>query len=485
MLEGEIIVESGVERQGVLEGQLHTYLNTFYNRVRLTPESAFRNDEILETAFTNAASIIERNNFIADTISSPNYIRIVEAEKELQGRCELLFSWCIDGRIPWIHVAGLNASVWEAKAGIIPTFTNAQGQLELDSGSIKENIDAKARDGLPILEILIAHTHGEKTGDCGAMKERKQRGLVPEDQTNLLAENLRLHSQAGALMSDQYNRAARLSNQPELAQAAITAVYDTDAMGMIFGYKTPELRFSTTGLTIYLSGSLSEQLGEKLGDDYMHPGIRKQDFQNAAFAPQMEQMLLDMSKCLLEDEQFDLFRRMMRKHADVLFPDLTQEQHQALEFFIVRTVSRQYLTGLYQKTGERHHFSDHGEGSMSISPDGETVGQFDSDKQVFGASVTSSEEAVDHIKTKIALMEHHNGNSRVQKPFVLFVSSSVGISDSDHTLTRVRSRSRKLYGDIINEPEIAEKIQQGELVLIPALIDENTAEILDIPNFAI
>lgn len=455
-----------------LDTQLRNYLHTFARRTTGLSETT------AEAAFNAAQSIVDRNNHIAETFDSVEFREILDDEQKLQGSCALGGAICIDGRIPGIHAGGGKVSLWETKAGLLNTTNSPiDGRSELTAGTLVAAIVDKGQRGQPLLELLIAHTSlFDPSHGCGAMLEKQARGEVPSN-VDLVEENLGLHEKSISAIQSHYNRAARSRNQPQLSRVAITSVFDTDTMGLVFGYHNNH-SLSTSELTQTLAPVLQNDLSEEFGDIYGEPGVMRKFFTESEFYIGLKRMILNTTGYLLHHDG-GIFDEVDTFIAST-YPDLTTEQNQALRFLIARTSAFQYLTGLYQFQGvEPHHpFAHHGEGFQALSKDGRHVGNFDPKVQVFGANVSTVQEGIDHVLTQSALMDKGSAH----KPFLLFISSAVSANQPRESLQRTTGSNRELTMGIISDPNIQRLIRNNELMPIPVLIDDRTRKILEIPD---
>lgn len=465
-----------------LTGCLEDYLTSFYQRVELYSEIPDQAETIVKAVCQRSSEIIERNNEMAKLISSSDYESIVIREKELRGPCALGASICIDGRLPIVHLFGRIVSCWEKKAGEIKIEASPlDNSPQLASGRLTEAIIDRAKKG-PLLEILVAHTSlSDPKHGCGAMLARQAKGEFPAD-CDLVTENLKIHEQSAEAITDLYNRAAGAYSGEKLVRVAITAVYDTDTMGFVFGYGE-ENSLVTTDLTSSLveqNSELSELLYKKFGLAYKRPGIMKELFTEADLHLDFETMICNIAGVLLE---YDDFLIPVNNYFNSAFSDLELEQQQALRFLIARNVAFQYLTGLYKSQEHPDHiFAVHGEGYQAVSLDGIILGHSDPEVQVFGASPDTVDEVIGHVLTQCALMDK---NAETEKPYILFASTATSRDRNEAILERDRGRDREFYYSLLKDKEIMDKVKKGELVVIPVLIDDRTRAVVEVLNHAV
>ena len=225
--------EAGLDNHPLFE-QFDNYLNNFYGRLHTTGE--FNVALNLESVRRQGLHIININNRVAELNTSERAQSQKERHKGQRGKCAIGICQCIDGRCSIPHTIDQIGSVWETKAGILSLENSpfGDGSKMLESSRLEESIAERAANSEkgPLLEILVAHTslHNPDHG-CGAMKQRQANGLVPAGTTDLVLENLRLHRESAKVIDDIYNRNVE-DESKKLDKVAITAVYDTDTIGL-------------------------------------------------------------------------------------------------------------------------------------------------------------------------------------------------------------------------------------------------------------
>jgi hypothetical protein len=459
--------------------QLDNYLQSLYGRLQ-TSEFGVRVD--LESIRRQGVHIIDINNRVADIHSTERYQDQKEQHKTQRGKCAIGVVQCIDGRNSIPHEIDQVGSVWETKAGILNLETSpfGDGVMTLESSRLEESIAERAQNGDkgPLLEILVAHTsiHNPDHG-CGAMKQRKANGLVPDGTTDLVLENLRIHRESGKVIDEIYNRNVK-SEDERLERVAITAVYDTDTMGYIFGYETQD-PLRAADLASEFESTITEGLVSKLVGGSTGPGLFRDNFNKVGTLLEQSEDLISINELLLGNEDFT---RKISAFADANYPELNDEQRQALRYFVSRNVGFQYLTGLYKEVDHpTHPYSDHEEDYQAVAMDGLTMGQYDPEHQVFGASPSSAEEAIDIVTTQCALMD---SIGKAERPYILFLSRAIpGVIAANGLLENERGILRKTFNKVLGAPEIFDRVKKGELAIIPVLLDK-TRRPVEIPNFA-
>ncbi|MFA6532461.1 MAG: hypothetical protein WCT22_00510 [Patescibacteria group bacterium] len=467
--------ESLTSKELQLVFSLRNYLGHFYGRLPLSPQLRRERGAIREKVFMNALQIIARNNEQAAQYSHKDFDDIITREKDIRGPCSLGISICIDGRLIIPFIAGRLIKAHEAKAGLIEIENSPiDGKNEIKSGRLTEAIKKKAEQG-DLLEILFAHmsVHDKKHG-CGAMLGLKKKYNIP-DNVDLVKNNLKIHEKSALLIKKLFNKVREQSNKPKLKRVAITAVYDTDHMGVILGYDK-KIKYSTTELTKKIAPKLYKLLTSK-GNDVLTPGILKKVYTDPKHAYNLEALIAETIPTLLELREFS---EVTDKYFDNYYNDLNKNQLQALKYFLARTVVFQYLSGAYEQID--HPNAYHAEDFQSITQDGPNIGQFMVDSQVFGAGPLSHEDAVGHIIDQTKLMQTY---SKSTPPYVLFIVKSVSENIQQESMERIRGINREYYMDIISDPRIQALMRDGLLAPIPAIINDKTREVIEIPDFAI
>lgn len=460
----------------ILKLQTGDYFSNFYSRLRGV--EIFQ-PEFLTHITNKTLEIIETNNTAAELFSSDEYKTLKERDKEQRGKCALGICHCIDGRIPTPHLIDQAGSTWETAAGILATEKSVfgDGSMGLESSRLEEAIIERAQNAEkgPLLEVLFAHTSiSDPEHGCGAMIAEREKGTYPPD-ADLVAENLKILQDRGRVITDIYNRNVHEAKN-QVATAAITGVYDTDHMGLIFGYGT-ESPLSTTELTRLLSPQITEAFSQSAEE--ISEGMYAETFAKVeTFLEQKKKRLLINDYLLSNDSLNQQFNSFIEKN----HPELTADQKQALKYLIVRNISFQYTTGTFEDTEHHHHpFAHHGEGYQSVSLDGITLGQYDPENQVFGANPSSAEEAIKHIKTQCTLMDKIG---EAERPYILFLSKAIPSGQTNGFMENERGILKKTWTRVLQDKEIMARVRNGELCVIPTLIESKTRRVLDVPNFA-
>src|SRR5690606_10568318 len=161
----------------------------------------------------------------------------------------------------------------------------------------------------------------------------------------------------------------------------ITAVYDTDTMGIMLGYGTDHELF-TTDIT---RGIVADpRINAELTDIAGEAGSMREEFTNVDRIIDLETRVMNTTEYLMNDESF---KGSFETYSTTYLNDYTDEQKNALFYTLSRNIAFQRTSGVYaQEDDHAHQFVHHGEGYQSLSMDGAIVGEFDPEVQVFGAT---------------------------------------------------------------------------------------------------
>lgn len=480
----DVLDDEGDHEFHPLYEELNDYLNSLYARVH--PDLDLNQIKPLVERFKKSLlAIIDENNLVEQISHSERFVDIKNEHKKQRGKCVIGICQCIDGRCSIPHTIGQIGSVWETKAGILKSEKSPiDHKVDLESSRLQESISDRARKGRPLLEVLFAHTSLSNPDEgCGAMKERLARGDVPDEITDLVLENLRLHQRSAKIIDQIYNRNVT-KKEDELEKVAITGVFDTDTMGYVFGYENAHEaeRTGKPAKGTLSTTELTREFEQDIEDAFIFyplepiaPGFFRNDFHTVDNIIPQEELMLDINRFLFANPEF------IEKIDDFLdenHPDLVEDQRQAFRYLVTRKVSSTYLNGLHRhKEIPDHPFSEHGEDYQAISLDGITLGQYDPEHQVFGASPASAEEAVEHVVTQCELMDTIG---KVEKPYKLFLSRTSSINGN---MNNERGILRKTFLKLLHNKTIMGRVRDGELVVIPILIDSKTRQVVEIPNF--
>lgn len=457
---------------------LRTYLNNL-NTLRGIPEPAV-------DTITGIERIIQRNNMMAEVLRSPEYLEILAEEKELRGNAKVGGVGCIDGRFDFIHPFGRVMNVWEEPASLIEIREHRDGASTVKSPQFTEALRAAAYDKRDLLEIVFAHTSLTTDHKCGRMMAGDRLGEfkgLPTELETIEAKNLYLINNVQIpAITETFNTFRGQSGQSPLARVAISAMYDTDTMGVIFNFGTNH-EFSTTQFV----RELKQEIDLLVPRRFSGFGSMKDAFTDPNQFIEFSRNVFGISKNLL---RWETFQTRVSDYINTSYSELTSDQKQALLYIMARTIASQYVTGLayVPPEGPAHAFAEHHEKYMTVSIDGRILGGLDVGEQSFGSSPSDVATAVSHIKTKLSLLDARCVLEEERTPNILFVSKAVDASlwesheagKQDATVKRSLGNNGELVVAICEDENIRRLLKEGALIIIPVLIDQDTRRVLTV-----
>ena len=245
-----------------------------------------------------------------------------------------------------------------------------------------------------------------------------------------------------------------------------------------------ELRYHGQKLS---STDLSNSLKDKLKKGKF--GKYQKSFTSPEMLIEISREILDLTTQLLKSDQepFSQTRDNINSYIESNLRALNDNQKQGLRFIIARKIAFQYLTGLSRlpKNGQPDHpFAQHNEQDISVSEHGHLLGEFDSYQQHFGSS-PAKESIIRQIKIANIVMDK-NG-LKTDKTRVIFVNTPIHLKDimagnGKFALGQARSQNADLFRRIVQDPELCQLIKMGKILPIPTLIDDETREVIQIPD---
>lgn len=430
-------------------------------------------------------TIVERNDEIASLLNKEEYQAILTQENALKGSCKVGVVLCIDGRIPIIHQFGRTLNAWEVAGSLIGLKNDGKN---IDSVLFNEILQGFIRsmgdNNRDLLEMVTAHTSLTTDHKCGAIQAGIVAGTYAKGRppVDIALEEADKRTVA---IENTYNQLLGNKKKDPLNKVALTALIDTDTMGLILNYGQ-ENELSTTKL---LNNGLDKAIENVVGEMVDEFGSMRDTFTNTAFFLDYSQKILKITKALLEVTNLQFsgdanYQDHISNYIDQNYGRLTPDQKKALKFTIARTIAVQYLTGLSKlpESGHPEHlFSEHEENYMVIAPNGKGVGRFDIAEQAFISSPSGIENSIKEIHIKLSLLDKH----RKQKPDpdILFVSNPVDKKDweeKNQMTHSIRADNAKLYKALVKDPKIGERVEKGSLIIVPVLVDQETGEVLEI-----
>lgn len=451
----------------------------------------FKYREPAEKEQRRILTIIERNDEIAGLLNGEEYQAVLSEENALKGSCKVGVVLCIDGRIPIIHQFGRALNAWEVAGSLIGLKNDGKN---IDSSLFTEilkgfiqSMDSGNRD---LLEIVTAHTSLSTDHKCGAIKAGIDDAIYDKNRppVDIALEEADKRTQA---IENTYNQSLENESKTPLKQVALTALIDTDTMGLILNYGK-ENELSTTKL---LGGGLSETIENVVGETAGAFGSMKDTFTETAYFLNYSQRVFQITKSLLEVSNLKFgetktnYQTYISNYIDQHYSKLTSDQKKALQFTIARTIAVQYLTGLSKlpESGHpEHNFSEHDENYMVIAPNGKGIGRFDIKEQAFISSPSGKENGIKEIHTKLSLLDKNRKGKT--DPDILFVSNPIDKKvwvEKNQMIQTIKKDSAELYVALLKDNMIGERVKNDSLVVVPVLVDQETGEVLEILDHSV
>jgi hypothetical protein len=408
-------------------------------------------------------NIIFDNNLMSHILNSPEFNHILNEERRLKGEdVKVGAVICIDGRIYILDQFGRTINVKEIAGSLIELNDDKSGIKDIDFiGALEQS----AREGKELLEIVTAHTGHHKCGRIAEGIDKNEFSGDPDRVAITEAEKRAL------LIEKKYNQILHQQGKEPQRKVAIPAMINTDDMGLTlnFGKEKP---LSTTNFT--------RQLRKKIEHNFLSNqfGSMKDKFNKPENFIEYSKKVLEITKYLMETELGETrsFTADIKKYIKANYSDLTKKQQKALLFTFCRTIANQYVTGMaLEEINKKSPYADHNEQYMVVST-GKPFGRFHA-VQGFASATSSSAEMLNQVKIELGLLDGHHKS----KPYILFVSTSVPATDKNINESRAIGYYQKLFSD----PEVRNRIDVGELVVVPILINEKNGEVLSVQDYSI
>lgn len=424
--------------------------------------------------------IITRSNSVTHVINSKDYKYLFQSKQKLLGDVALGLVFCIDGRIPAIFLGGKFASHWEVPAAeLTVNKRKSDGKLIPESNDLCEAFRKVASSDRDMLEIVFGHTslvdpdHG-----CGAMAAKRKSGLLSSNLSNEEANLKIIEENSIPAITTIYNEFRQQYGLDELKRVCISAIYDTDSFGIIFG-SDKNAQLSTTKLTEKYKDVMDNFF---IQDNIVYASFRK-TFTQLKSLTKFSQSELSITESLLTNPSFKALSKQLDEFIDIHYLDLTENQKMALKFFICRTMAIQYLIGACKvsKRNPFHPFSNHEEEYMAISTRGSTIGKYDPEEQGFCSTPSDAAVATTNIKIKLSIMS--NKKKLQTQAALLFICNPVSrrdLRENNNQLHKVMDANAELFRAIIADTDLGKMVENLELLPISVLLDEDTSEILKI-----
>jgi len=434
----------------------------------------------------NAIDILSNHTQSVIHLKTDRIQAILDKERQLKGDAKEGFIICVDGRLINLLFAGKHTNMWEEPASLFKTKTNSKGQLVVESKALSTAIEKTAKeDNRDLFEMVLAHTSLTTDHICGkasALSKQAGHPMFGLSGRALAIKNLEmLEAEQIPAITNTYNNAREQSGNPKLNQVAVSALFDTDTYGIVLNYgKEGKNELSTTTL---LESGLKAQMEAKFGEIAQF-GKYNKTLDNTDHFIRLYSDLINITEKLINGE-VDGFSQVSAYIATE-YPDLSPIQKKAFIFTMARTISLQYITGLsHLPVGEhpKHPFAEHAEGYATITTEGSQaiIGKNDTVNQSFGVTASTKAEAQGQIKDVVLplLDKNHEkiGGVHRHSIFITAPCDTYG-REKDVAIQQVE----ELMKNLLEVPMVLERVREGNLLLIPVLVDKDTSDILEIPK---
>jgi len=426
---------------------------------------------------------IEDNNIMSNKLAGDRMIyALLKEEKKLKGDCKLGVVVCIDGRISILHQFGRTVNTWEIAGSLVEAEKRSDQKVYLTSqrliGTLIDAADFLGDRNL--LEIVTAHTSSDPEHKCGKMTGVAKANNLKTDRIDKIAmDAAELRRQA---IENKYNEILIDRNRNPQVQVAITAMIDTDTMGFILNYGKDN-PLSTTQI---IKDGLADKIKKELSNVGEFGSMKQGFVEIKSYQTYLERTLM-ITNYLMKTETKGSYSQInsIKKYISVNYPKLTPDQQQALLFTICRTIANQYVTGLAGEEIFDHPYSQHTEDYIVVSPFGKPFGRFDLSRQSFGSTPNDRQDALEHVRTKLSIMDTHTKHNKHRAPKIIFISTPVkkeilGIVKGSPTFAEIVDSNRRYYQFLLEDQEIKTQILEGRIILVPILVDDDTGVVLEI-----
>jgi hypothetical protein len=311
---------------------------------------------------------------------------------------------------------------------------------------------------------------------------------APDDKT---ANILLLEKKSIAAITNFFNDERKKNGLPAQDIVGIAALYDTATKGIIFNpLKQRDGRhLSTTDLTKQYQSSIQSisqgvaQYGKYRGEDAVTPDNLLEFSQDqVAITKRLlnAKTYISVDGTNIDPQNPNQFLTQITRYVDEEFKrtngndkikDLSDNQKQAIRFYIAKTVALQYLKGL---TGADRH----NESYMGVALGSEFVGKYDTE-QMFGSSPADLDTLIKQINIELGVMRNHRPD--ILRPIV-FATTSIERRKFVHKITdptaydSALANNLRIYEAIARHPTLKHQVAP-----IGVLMDETrqVIEVLD------
>lgn len=453
--------------------------------------TGFRHEE-MDYLPVKASQILHENNEIAANLQTQEMINLLGKERSLKGDAKVGYVICVDGRLQSIHF-GRVVNIWEEPASFfkveqgLVTDKNNQENLgwQIASSDLIEALRTEAEAGRELFEIVFAHaalTTGHDCGYANALSNKGEDGgenrLIGLKGKELIEKNLEiLEEEQSQAITNTYNTLRHNADKSRnaLSRVAVTALFDTDSYGIVLNYgQSNEL--STTkiieeeGFKEIIESQTGIQFASLKGS-YLEPKTFMKYYGS----------VIDLTERLMDDDAIGINQKLYQ-YIESNYGDLTEDQKQAFLFTLTRRIASQYVTGMSHVDGHPdHRFSEHAEEFAAVGDMGGALpDRFNLSRQSFGITSSDPDSALHQVRdVAIPLL---NKNAPVQRgKNIVFLAKGV---ERGRPSSSDRAKHAEMFKKIIKDHDIKQQLNNGSLLLIPVLVDEETGLAIDIPDYS-
>ncbi|GAB4219580.1 MAG: hypothetical protein Fur009_6400 [Candidatus Microgenomates bacterium] len=441
--------------KSIFKPSLENFFSNLKNKDSFLPD-------VKEKDYERIMEIVYRNNLMAHILESREFAQILKEEKELKGDAKVGVVMCIDGRISILHQFGRTVNTKEVPGSLLNTSSNNN----LEDTRFIQTLEQLANEDRELLQIITAHTSlKHQDHKCGAITKAVNKGVFTGGIDQVAYEQAKKRASA---IEEKYNEILRNKGKKPQEIVAIAAMINTDDMGLFLNF-SEQNQLSTTDI-------VRQHLHDIKSNTNIEFGAMKDNFSNPLYFLNYFRNILEITKYLLNKNIFD-------QYINDNFSELSDSQKQSLKFILSRTAANQYLTGLASDEEFHHSFAEHDEDYLVVSPHGKPFGRFDL-RQSFGSVPSSRGDALEYIKIKLGIMD----SNQDKEPRILFLSTPINpqiINISPDYLRGLENAAIVYFQQLMKDKELKEKIKNGELVVVPMLVDENNGRVLEIRDYSV
>ncbi len=481
--------ETPEQKSARLRSQITTYLENFARAIEETqgPNNVKpHSPEDFQVRVDETMVFIDRNDFINRELNSERYNRVREKERHQKANVIMAATACVDPRVPR-YIFGREISMIKVPQGEITTIRRPSDNKRIPkSATLRQGIRNAAESDRELFEFFFVHTDTiNNVHGCSGMGnvladldghdsiDFNEKHAISQEPTAVDA-NIRLSVQTTEeAITNYYNICRKMAGKVKVARVGITAIYDTDTIGIIVRKDGEDL--STTDLTNKHLDEISTLSGQQ--------GKYAETFTDERYLLDFLEDVADTTETLLnsDNQLVQEVDKFLQKH----YSDLTGNQHAAARWGLVRMCSVKYLIGNLQNVNGKpnHSFVDQvADSPISISLNGEALGEFDT-KQHFWSSPGSIKAAISETDLQTSVVRKIPGHST--KPTAVFVCSSADDEDASKRnkgYGRTLELNEMLVDELVVSREVGTLLLNDKIIIIPTVISDTTRLVIEIPD---